>query len=66
MNIFFLLSGLLLTFLSVTHAVWGEKKLFNSIGKMCLEQELIISFYVPWHQLTFILFSKGRVAAFKR
>ncbi|MBU1077946.1 MAG: hypothetical protein KKH98_11680 [Spirochaetes bacterium] len=59
MNIFFLLSGLLLFLVSAAHAWWGEKNLFPAFFKESLPDGMKVSLYVPWHQSTFMLFTFG-------
>ncbi|NQT96232.1 MAG: hypothetical protein HQ562_00685 [Candidatus Marinimicrobia bacterium] len=55
MNIYFLLSALLLLLLAFAHAWWGEKKVFPRIRKVDLTASTYLSVYVPWHQLTWVL-----------
>lgn len=55
MNIYFLLSALLLLLLTFAHAWWGEQKVFPKIKKFDLTASTYLSVYVPWHQLTCIL-----------
>ena len=55
MNIYFLLSALLLFLLVFAHAWWGEQKVFPKIRKVDLAASTYLSVYVPWHQLTWVL-----------
>ena len=59
MNTFYLIAGLMLILLSLAYALWGERKLFNLLTPNVVSQETIVSLYVPWHQVTFLLFSSG-------
>lgn len=59
MNVFFLLAALLILLLSVAHAVWGERKVFQILTTQTLDPEIYLSVYVPWHQLTYILALSG-------
>ncbi len=55
MNIYFLISALLLFMLAFAHGWWGEKKVFPKIRNVDLAASTYLSVYVPWHQLTWIL-----------
>jgi len=59
MNGYFLVAGLLLTLLSVAHAVWGERRVFNVLTPNIIDAETNLSVYVPWHQLTGVLLLSG-------
>ena len=59
MNIFYLIAGLLLLLLAVAHAIWGERRIFKLLNRESMTAETEISLYVPWHQITYVLFSAG-------
>ena len=59
MNVFFLLAGLLSFLISIAHALWGEKQIFNRLRKVSVPEEIKTRLYVPWHQITFILLLSG-------
>lgn len=59
MNGFYIFAGLLLILLSVAHLIWGERRLFNLVSPDAIGQENYISLYIPWHQITFVLFASG-------
>jgi hypothetical protein len=56
---YFLVAGLLLALLSVAHAVWGERRVFNVLTPTSTDAETYLSVYVPWHQLTGVLLLSG-------
>ena len=59
MNGFFLVAGLLVTLLSIAHATWGERRVFNVLTPNITNAETYLSVYVPWHQLTGVLLLSG-------
>ncbi len=59
MNVYYLLAGLLVIFLAVAHAFWGEKRIFDLLKPDDMDDELRISLYVPWHQISYLLFLSG-------
>jgi hypothetical protein len=59
MNMYYLIAGLLVIFLSVAHASWGEKRIFALLKPDSMDDELRISLYVPWHQISYLLFLSG-------
>jgi hypothetical protein len=58
-NSYYLAAGVLLSLLSLAHAVWGEKKVFNRLPADSVSNEIRLSVYVPWHQVTYLLFASG-------
>lgn len=56
LNFYFAAAGLLLFLLSFTHALWGERRIFNRLN---ISRREFLSLYVPWHQMTYILFLSG-------
>lgn len=56
MNAYFLIAGLLLLLLSAAHALWGERRVFTVLTPSSTDAETYMSTYVPWHQLTGLLF----------
>lgn len=56
MNVYFLAAGGLLILLALAHATWGEGQVFN---RFSLAPDLKMSVYVPWHQMTYVLFVCG-------
>lgn len=59
MNAYPFSAGILLIFISFTHAFWGEKNLFSEFFKKNISNKMKISVYIPWHQSTFMLFIFG-------
>jgi hypothetical protein len=59
MNGYFLIAGLLLSLLSVAHAIWGERRVFTILTPKATDAETYLSVYVPWHQLTGVLLLSG-------
>jgi len=59
MNLFFFVAGLLLMLLSIAHAFWGERNVFKTLAQANLPAETYVSIYVPWHQLTVVLFASA-------
>src|SRR5271157_4551149 len=69
MNLYLLIAGIFLIFLSIVHAVFGELTVFQPIFQSNLNSLLKISVYVPWHQLTLVLLLSGIsqvIAAFRQ
>ena len=59
MNSYYLLAGLLAILLSVAHALWGERYLFNQPSVRNMDPETQVSLYVPWHQISYVLLASG-------
>ena len=59
MNNFYLIAGVLVLLLSLAHAIWGERRVFKQLNSDSMTAETRISLYVPWHQITYVLFSAG-------
>jgi hypothetical protein len=59
MSVYYLLAGLLMFLLSIAHALWGERRIFNQLPTEAINDEFRMSLYVPWHQLTWVLFASG-------
>lgn len=59
MNGYFLVASLLVALLSVAHALWGERRVFNVLTPNVTDAETYLSVYVPWHQLTGVLLLSG-------
>jgi len=45
--------------LSIAHALWGERKIFNTLTTNPMSRETLVSLYVPWHQLSYVLALSG-------
>ncbi len=52
MNFYLLIAGVLSLFLSVAHAVWGEKVIFTEIKKSSISGLSRTGLRVSWHQIT--------------
>lgn len=50
MNLFYLIGGLISIFLSIAHAVWGEKYLTSDMKSANVPKETMISYNINWHQ----------------
>ncbi len=59
MNPFYIIAGMLVFFLCAAHAFWGETRIFKGLGGATFDQETQISLYIPWHQITYVLFASG-------
>jgi hypothetical protein len=55
LNEYSLIAGLLLFFMSVAHAVYGETVVFNDLRFLNFDRALLATVYVPWHQMSFVL-----------
>lgn len=59
MNIFFLLASILLFFLSIAHAIWGEKFIIKELNDKDISNDSKTGVAISWHQITFLLFLSG-------
>lgn len=55
LNEYALTAGLLLLFMSIAHAVYGETVVFSDLRFLNFDRELFAAVYVPWHQMSFVL-----------
>ena len=56
LNEYVLTAGLLLLFMSVVHAVYGETVVFSDLRFLSFDRALFATVYVPWHQMSLVLF----------
>jgi hypothetical protein len=59
MNIYLLISGVLLSLLSFAHVAWGNINVLKEAADSNLSQLGIISVYVPWYQVGYALLLLG-------
>jgi hypothetical protein len=59
MNIYLLISGVLLSLLSFAHVAWGNINVFKDVADSNLSQLGLISVYVPWYQVGYTLLLLG-------
>ena len=55
LNEYALTAGLLLLFMAIAHAVYGEMVVFNDLRFMSFDRALFATIYLPWHQISFVL-----------
>ena len=55
LNEYGLTAGLLLLFMAIAHAVYGETVVFNDLQFMSFDRSLFTTIYVPWHQMSLVL-----------
>jgi hypothetical protein len=55
LNEYGLTAGLLLLFMAIAHAVYGEEVVFNDLQFMAFDRALFTTIYVPWHQMSLVL-----------
>ena len=55
LNEYALTAGLLLLFMAVAHAVYGETVVFSDLRFLNFDRALFATVYVPWHQMSFVL-----------
>jgi hypothetical protein len=68
-NEYALTAGLLLMFMSLAHAVYGEAVVFSDLRFLTFDRALFATVYVPWHQmsLVFLISSVGLIfSSFRR
>jgi hypothetical protein len=56
LNEYALTAGLLLLFMAVAHAIYGETVVFNDLRFLNFDRALFATVYVPWHQMSSVLF----------
>jgi hypothetical protein len=59
MNWFYLGAGALTIFLSVAHALWGQKTIILELNNSDLTEMAKSGFFVSWHQTTAMLLITG-------
>jgi hypothetical protein len=59
MNWFYLAAGALTLFLSIAHAIWGQKTIIAELKDSGLSEMARSGFFVSWHQTTAMLFITG-------
>lgn len=55
LNEYALTAGLLLFFMSVAHAVYGETVVFSDLRFLHFDRALFATVYTPWHQMSLVL-----------
>jgi hypothetical protein len=55
LNEYALTAGLLLLFMAVAHAIYGETVVFNDLRFLNFDRALFATVYVPWHQMSVVL-----------
>jgi hypothetical protein len=55
LNEYGLTAGLLLLFMAIAHAIYGETVVFTDLQFMSFERSLFTTVYVPWHQMSLVL-----------
>ncbi len=55
LNEYALTAGLLLLFMAIAHAVYGETVVFSDLRFLSFDRALFATVYVPWHQMSFVL-----------
>ena len=55
LNEYALTAGLLLLFMSIAHAIYGEIVVFNDLRFMSFDRALFATIYLPWHQISLVL-----------
>jgi len=55
LNEYGLTAGLLLLFMAIAHAIYGETVVFTDLQFMNLDRVLFTMIYVPWHQMSLVL-----------
>lgn len=56
LNFYFVAASFLLFLLSIMHVLWGERRVFK---KLNVSKRDFLEVYIPWHQMTYILFLSG-------
>jgi hypothetical protein len=59
MNIYTFFSGIMLIILSASHAIFGIRSIFKDVFLLNIPENMKTSLFIPWHQLTFMLFALG-------
>jgi hypothetical protein len=55
LNEYALTAGLLLLFMAIAHAVYGETVVFNDLRFLNFDRALFATVYAPWHQMSLVL-----------
>ena len=55
LNEYGLTAGLLLLFMAIAHAIYGETVVFTDLRFMSFDRSLFATIYVPWHQMSLVL-----------
>ena len=55
LNEYALTAGLLMLFMSVAHAIYGETVVFNDLRFLNFDRALFATVYAPWHQMSVVL-----------
>jgi hypothetical protein len=55
LNEYGLTAGLLLLFMAIAHAIYGETVVFTDLQFMTFDRNLFTTVYVPWHQMSLVL-----------
>jgi hypothetical protein len=55
LNEYALTAGLLLLFMAVAHAIYGETVVFNDLRFLNFDRALFATVYAPWHQMSLVL-----------
>src|SRR5688500_8665860 len=55
LNEYALTAGLLLLFMAIAHAVYGETVVFNDLRFLNFDRALFTTVYAPWHQMSLVL-----------
>jgi hypothetical protein len=59
MNVYTFFSGVFLILLSAAHAIFGVRTAFKDVFLLDIPEHIKTSLFIPWHQLTFMLFALG-------
>lgn len=55
LNEYALTAGLLLLFMAIAHAIYGETVVFSDLRFLNFDRALFATVYVPWHQMSLVL-----------
>jgi hypothetical protein len=55
LNEYALTAGLMMLFMSIAHAVYGETVVFSDLRFLNFDRALFATVYAPWHQMSFVL-----------
>jgi hypothetical protein len=59
MNMYTFFSGIFLIILSASHVIYGIRAVFRDVFLLDIPEHVKTSLFIPWHELTFILFALG-------